>query len=91
MRVIEVPIGYVASRRAVGAWKDAITWPSMARAEGWYVGSTPVAGAIGQRGNHVVYVERVTGDQVYISERNYDYKGSYREMWRPISYYTYIH
>ena len=83
--------GYVASRRSVGQWGNASTWPSYARKEGYYVGSTPVAGAIGQRGNHVVYIERVEGDQVYISERNYDYKGSYREMYRPISYYTYIY
>lgn len=83
--------GYVASRRPVGKWHNAITWPSMARAEGYYVGSQPRAGAIGQRGNHVVYVERVRGNLVYISERNYDYRGSYREMWRPISYYTYIY
>lgn len=83
--------GYVASRRVVGQWGDAVTWPSYAKAEGYYVGSVPVAGAIGQRGNHVVYVEKVDGDRVYISERNYDWNGSYREMWRPISYYTYIY
>lgn len=83
--------GYVASRRPVGQWGNAITWPSYARAEGWTVSSVPVTGAIGQRGNHVVYIEQVRGDQVYISERNWDYNGSYREMWRPISYYTYIY
>jgi len=83
--------GYVASRRSVGQWKNASTWPSYARKEGYYVGPTPVAGAIGQRGNHVVYIERVEGEQVYISERNYDYNGSYREMYRPIDYYTYIY
>lgn len=83
--------GYVASRRTVGKWGNASTWPAYARRESYYVGPTPVAGAIGQRGNHVVYIERVEGDRVYISERNYDYKGSYREMYRPINYYTYIY
>lgn len=83
--------GYVASKRPVGQWHDAVTWPVMAKAEGYYVGSVPKVGAIGQRGNHVVFIEKLTDDQVYISERNWDYNGSYREMWRPIDYYTYIY
>lgn len=83
--------GYVASRRPVGQWGNASTWIASARAEGYTISSTPIAGSIGARGNHVVFVERVEGDQVYISERNYDYRGSYREMYRPASYYTYIY
>ena len=42
-------------------------------------------------GNHVVYIERVDGDQVYISERNYDRRGSYRETWMPANKYNYIY
>lgn len=82
---------FVSSKRSVGRWGNASSWASMAKAEGWYVGAVPRVGAIGQRGNHVVYVERVKGNQVYISERNYDWQGSYREIWRPISYFTYIY
>lgn len=55
------------------------------------MGSTPVVGAIGQQGNHVVYVEQVEADRVYISERNYDMAGGYRERWAPITDFTYIY
>lgn len=82
---------YVWSRRSVGQWGNASSWPSMARSEGWYVGPAPKAGAIGQRANHVVYVEAVYSSTVLISERNYDFKGSYRQIERPISYFTYIY
>ena len=82
---------YVASRRPVGRWHNASTWYSMAQAEGWAVGSTPKVGAIGQQGNHVVYIEKVKGNQVYLSERNYDYNGSYRERWANASDFLYIY
>ena len=51
---------------------NAETWYSRAAAQGLSVGSTPVVGAVGQRGNHVVYVEAVNGDgTILISEMNY--------------------
>jgi len=54
----------------------AATWVSRAAAQGYATGSAPQAGAIGQQGNHVVYVERVNGDgTVTVSEMNY--KGLY--------------
>ena len=83
--------GYVASRRPVGRWHNADTWVYMARAEGWATGTKPRVGAIGQQGNHVVYIEKVKGNQVYISERNYDFNGSYRERWANASDFLYIY
>lgn len=51
---------------------NANTWVSRAAAQGIPTGSAPRAGAIGQQGMHVVYVERVNGDgTVTISEMNY--------------------
>ncbi len=51
---------------------NAATWVSRAAAMGIPTGSTPRAGAIGQQGNHVVYVESVNGDgTITVSEMNY--------------------
>lgn len=51
---------------------NADTWAARAAAQGIPTGYTPRAGAIGQQGMHVVYVERVNGDgTVLISEMNY--------------------
>ncbi|MFO0971641.1 MAG: CHAP domain-containing protein [Candidatus Saccharimonadales bacterium] len=51
---------------------NASTWVSNAAAQGFATGSTPKAGAIGQQGNHVVYVEGVNADgSVTVSEMNY--------------------
>jgi surface antigen len=71
---------------------NADTWVSRAAAQGIPTGSAPRVGAIGQRGMHVVYVERVNADgTVYISEMN-------REGWNvvstrtvPGSYFHYIY
>jgi surface antigen len=71
---------------------NADTWVSRARAQGIPTGSTPRAGAIGQRGMHVVYVERVNRDgTVTISEMNH--KGLYVITTRtlPASYFMYIY
>ncbi len=51
---------------------NAITWVSKARAQGIPTGSAPRVGAIGQQGNHVVFVEAVNPNgTVLISEMNY--------------------
>lgn len=34
---------------------------------------------------HAMFVERVSGSQVYVSQYNYDYNGTYSEMWINIS------
>lgn len=85
--------GWVASKRYVPAgWGNASNWRSAAQRAGWTISGRPVAGAIGWRGNHVVYVERVNGNgTVRISERNYDWKNSIRTITVPISKYTYLY
>ena len=81
----------VWSMRPVPAWGNASTWPASARRAGWYVGPNPIVGAIGQRGNHVVYVLEVRQNTVLIKEANYDFNGSVRTIERPINYFTYIY
>lgn len=52
---------------------NADTWVSRAAAQGLPTGSVPRAGAIGQQGMHVVYVQQVNPDgTVTISEMNYN-------------------
>lgn len=71
---------------------NADTWVSRAAAQGIPTGSVPRAGAVGQRGMHVVYVERVNADgTIFISEMN-------RAGWNvtstrtvPASYFHYIY
>lgn len=70
---------------------NADTWYINAQAQGFAVGLVPRVGAIGQQGMHVVYIEQVKGNQVYLSERNYDYNGSYRERWANASDFVYIY
>lgn len=71
---------------------NADTWVARAAAQGIPTGSTPRAGAIGQRGMHVVYIERVNGDgTVYLSEMNYDYNGGFRYRTAPASSFQYIY
>jgi surface antigen len=63
---------------------NANTWVSRASAQGIATGSTPRAGAVGQQGNHVVYVESVNGDgTVTVSEMNW--KGLYVQSSRTVS------
>lgn len=71
---------------------NADTWVSRARAQGLPTGSAPRAGAIGQRGMHVVYVERVNGDgTVTISEMNFRGWGIVSSRTVPASDFTYIY
>lgn len=64
---------YVKNRRPSipNGWGDAYQWLGNARAQGFATGSTPRVGAVGTAGNHVVYVESVSGSSVFISEMNY--------------------
>lgn len=85
---------YVYNRRPdIGSfWGDAINWVASARASGYATDSAPVAGAIGAAGNHVVYVESVSGGNVNISEMNYAGgigQVNYRTV--PASQFTYIY
>jgi surface antigen len=71
---------------------NANTWVSRASAQGIATGSVPKAGAIGQQGNHVVYIERVNGDvTVHLSEMNFDYNGGFRYRNAPASNFSYIY
>lgn len=52
---------------------NARTWVSRASALGYSTGNTPQTGAIGQKGNHVVYVTGVNSDGTFnLSEKNYE-------------------
>lgn len=51
---------------------NANTWFARASAQGIPTGSKPKVGAVGQRGNHVVFVEKINQDgTITISEMNY--------------------
>lgn len=72
---------------------NASSWVASAAARGYATGTTPRAGAIGQQGNHVVYIESVNGDgTVSISEMNYGgglFVVNYRTV--PASSFVYIY
>lgn len=71
---------------------NANTWVSRASAQDIPTGSAPRAGAIGQQGNHVVYVERVNGDgSVTVSEMNYAGFGVVSSRTVPAGYFQYIY
>jgi len=71
---------------------NANTWVERASAQGIATGSTPRAGAIGQQGMHVVYIEAVNNDgTVYLSEMNYDYNGGFRYRTANASDFMYIY
>ena len=78
---------YVSSRRSIpGYWGDARNWYYNAQASGFSVGSTPVPGAVAWTGagyyGHVAYVESVSGNNVTISEMNFN------GGWNRVSYRT---
>lgn len=71
---------------------NASAWVASAAAHGFATGSAPRVGAIGQQGNHVVYVESVNGDgTVTISEMNYRGVGVVSSRTAPASSFRYIY
>lgn len=71
---------------------NAYSWVSRAAAQGYTTSSTPRAGAVGQRGNHVVYVETVNGDgTITISDMNYQARYQITTRTVPASSFTYIY
>lgn len=63
---------FVSTQRSVGQWNNAISWTWQAQRDGWSTGSTPQVGAIGQKGNHVVFVTGVNSNGTFnLSEMNY--------------------
>lgn len=70
---------------------NANTWVSMAAAQGIATSSTPRAGAIGQQGMHVVYVESVNANgTVTVSEMNFNGWGVVSSRTVPASTFSYI-
>ena len=74
---------------------NANQWAANARAAGYEVSNTPKVGSVGVTSagywGHVVWVEAVSGDRVYISQYNYGTPGEYSEMWVNKSMYQYIY
>lgn len=72
---------------------NANLWFDKLAALGWAVGYEPRVGAIAQSiaSTHVAYVEQVDGSRIYISERNFDYNGSYNERWVNAGEWKYIY
>ncbi|HSX05367.1 MAG TPA: CHAP domain-containing protein [Candidatus Saccharimonadales bacterium] len=78
-----------------GGVGNANQWVRDARRAGIATGSTPQvhAVAISMAGyyGHAMWVEKVSGNMIYVSQYNYDLRGHYSEMWVKSSYFTYIY
>lgn len=78
-----------------GGVGNANQWPGDARRAGIATGTTPQAHsvAISMAGyyGHAMWVEKVSGTMVYVSQYNYDLRGDYSEMWVNGSRFTYIY
>ncbi|MDB5163742.1 MAG: amidase [Candidatus Saccharibacteria bacterium] len=71
---------------------NAYTWISRARSQGMPTGKEAKVGAIGQSGNHVVYVEKLNPDStIFISEMNYTSYGKITQRTLPASSFMYIY
>lgn len=71
---------------------NANTWVARAAAQGMATGSAPRAGAVGQAGMHVVYVESVNGDgTVTVSEMNRAGWNVVSSRTVPAGYFQYIY
>jgi surface antigen len=78
-----------------GGVGNANQWVRDARRAGIATGPTPAVHsvAISMRGyyGHAMWVEKVAGDMIYVSQYNYDLHGHYSEMWLHASDLTYIY
>jgi peptidoglycan hydrolase CwlO-like protein len=78
-----------------GGHGNANQWPASARSAGIPTGSTPrvhsVAISMGGYYGHAMWVEAVSGHQIYVSQYNFDLAGHYSEMWVNGSNFTYIY
>lgn len=85
---------FVASKKRIPWRGNANAWDDNARAMGVTVSDVPVVGAVAQtdRGTygHVALVIGVGDGVVLIREQNYDYRGSIRDRWAPVSEFNYI-
>lgn len=84
--------GYMPYWGGVG---NANEWLSDARATGIPTGYTPKvhAVAISLRGyyGHAMWVQKVSGNKIYVSQYNYELRGQYSEMWVDASGLAYIY
>jgi surface antigen len=84
--------GYMPYWGGVG---NANQWPGDANSAGIPTGSTPQVDsvAISMSGyyGHAMWVEKVSGDMIYVSQYNYDLNGQYSEMWVNGSHFIYIY
>lgn len=63
-------------------WEDAINWGYNAQNDGFNVHSSPIVGSVAwmtSNGGHVAAVESVSGERVYVSEKNW-------QGWNVLSY-----
>jgi surface antigen len=78
-----------------GGVGNANQWVADARNAGIPTSSVPKVHsvAISMRGyyGHAMWVEKVSGDMIYVSQYNYDLHGHYSEMWLSASALTYIY
>lgn len=79
-----------------GGSGHAKQWPANARRAGFRVDNNPTPGSVGISYSgpfgHAVWVERVEGNRVYISQYNaWPRRGDYSEAWAKASSFTYIH
>jgi surface antigen len=84
--------GYMPYWGGVG---NANEWPGDAKRAGIPTGSTPQVDsvAISMSGyyGHAMWVEKVSGDMIYVSQYNYDLHGHYSEMWVNGSQFIYLY
>jgi peptidoglycan hydrolase CwlO-like protein len=68
-----------------GGHGNANQWPQSAINDGIPTGSEPRKNSVAISMNgyygHAMWVEQVSGNQIYVSQYNYDLAGSYSEMW----------
>lgn len=78
-----------------GGRGNANQWDDNARRAGIPVTSTPKVGSIAVSNSgyygHVMYVEAVRGNQIYISQYNAGWTGQYSEGWRTVDGLVFIH
>lgn len=86
---------YVKNRRPdiPNSWGNADTWDDYAPSSGYKVGDKARPGAIGvtRAYMHVVYIEKVKGNQVLVSEMNYNGWNVVSQRWAPASEFRYIY
>ncbi len=79
-----------------GGFGNAKQWPDNAISYGIPSGSEPRVGAVAVAPNlgpygHVMWVEAIEGDRIYVSQFNYGVDGRYSEMWVQSAGLTYIY